>query len=223
MAKLYRYLEKKYMKTFLDGQIRFRSLAYYRDLEKDGARDDRFEGALVFQPEGGLQGTNVTTGNHIDFGDLALHSRADVDWIYAACFSNVLSEELFRRFKADACVEIIAPDQFISRIRKAIRKLLGTSASKEMIANSVEYYGHDELPKEAWALPKKIIFRKNTSFAWQEEFRIAYPTNGSFEFEGVKLTLEDPRVEKKYSRQPAYGLRVFPVGNLESICKVHEL
>ena len=51
---LYKYFsEQKYAEAFLDGQMLFRSLAYFRDTE-DAVRGDEYEGTSKFLPDSGL-------------------------------------------------------------------------------------------------------------------------------------------------------------------------
>jgi hypothetical protein len=62
---LYRYFtERKWADEFLDGKMRFRSLAYFRDYENESeakaVRKDDKEGNLVFGPPEGLLVSNQT-------------------------------------------------------------------------------------------------------------------------------------------------------------------
>ena len=83
------------------------------------------------------------------------------------------------------------------------------------------YYQFSDPPKENWALPERIAFSKHDGFSWQEEFRMAYPTNDAFRFENVKIQIAD--LEKHNTVQEAsHGKRVFKIGNISEICKVHE-
>lgn len=49
MAGFYKYFtEKEHMESFIQGNIRFSSLAYYKQLEQDGTISDRYEGERIF-------------------------------------------------------------------------------------------------------------------------------------------------------------------------------
>ena len=104
----------------------------------------------------------------------------------------------------------------------AIAKYLGKVTYDQLITKTVDYYNHEDQPKEAWPQPQKIAFRKNSLFSWQNEYRIAYPINGAFGFEKVELTLENVNAEKELVRKSAYGLSVYNIGNIGGICKLHE-
>jgi hypothetical protein len=60
---LYKYFsDLKWANAFLDGEILFRSLSYFRDYEDQNIRGDQKEGIAVFRPQTGLIVTNQTQG-----------------------------------------------------------------------------------------------------------------------------------------------------------------
>src|SRR3954447_4682018 len=60
---LYKYYDQReWADAFLDGNLRFRSLSYFRDYEDEQIRGDKNEGTSLFSPEGGLVLTNQTQG-----------------------------------------------------------------------------------------------------------------------------------------------------------------
>ena len=61
-CSVYKYFsEHKYAEAFLHGQVLFRSLAYFRDIE-DAVRGDEYEGTSKFLPEGGVVVRNQPRG-----------------------------------------------------------------------------------------------------------------------------------------------------------------
>jgi hypothetical protein len=58
---LYKYYStRKWADAFVDGKLRFNSLAYFRDFEDAQVRGDKNEGKMIFRPEDGLVITNHT-------------------------------------------------------------------------------------------------------------------------------------------------------------------
>jgi hypothetical protein len=65
--RLFRYVPKKHLDSFLDGQVLFRTLSYYRDYELDSFRGDILEGNRAWRPQEGLQMNFVETGSNGHF------------------------------------------------------------------------------------------------------------------------------------------------------------
>jgi hypothetical protein len=84
MTSLFRYISDKYLQSTLDGKTLFRSLSYYRSLENDGIRGDRFEGSRVHRPKDGLVITIVETGESKTFPTQHFISSANDDYIYVS-------------------------------------------------------------------------------------------------------------------------------------------
>jgi hypothetical protein len=60
---LYKYYDNcGWAEAFLDGELLFRSLSYFRDYEDESVRRDPNEGASIFRPEDGLVINNLTQG-----------------------------------------------------------------------------------------------------------------------------------------------------------------
>ncbi len=58
---LYKYFtNRKWADAFLDGEVFFNSLTYFRDYEDANVREDKNEGSSVYRPESGLLITNHT-------------------------------------------------------------------------------------------------------------------------------------------------------------------
>lgn len=118
---LYKYFsDLKWANAFLDGEILFRSLSYFRDYEDKNVRGDQNEGVAVFRPQRGLIVTNQTQGTTFTLPDHAFESAANQEEIFVFCASRSLSNELRERFEAVACVEILNIRSLCSRIETAL-------------------------------------------------------------------------------------------------------
>ena len=61
--RLYKYYpERKWAEAFLDGEIFFRTLSFFRDYEDANIRKDQNEGVSSYRPPVGLVGYNHTQG-----------------------------------------------------------------------------------------------------------------------------------------------------------------
>ncbi len=136
---LYKYFsDRKWADAFLDGEMLFRSLSYFRDYEDKNIRGDQMEGTAVFRPEGGLLITNHTRGTTFTLPDHAFESAANQDEIFVFCASRCLSNELRERFEAVVCVEILNIRNLCSRIEAAL------PLTTTFRGQRVEYYQESE-------------------------------------------------------------------------------
>ena len=81
------YANRKWAEAFLDGRLRFWSLAYFRDYE-DEIRGDPNEGRNVFRPEGGPVIHNVTRGTTFPLPGGAFEALTKQEEIFVFCLSN---------------------------------------------------------------------------------------------------------------------------------------
>ena len=104
---LYKYYStRKWADAFLDGKLRFNSLAYFRDFEDAEVRGDKNEGKMIFRPEDGLVITNHTQGWTRTI-PRALNATVKQEEIFVFCLSRSFTKELRESFKGVACVEIL--------------------------------------------------------------------------------------------------------------------
>ena len=217
--KLYKYLTAHYAERMLcRGEVLFRSLSYFRNLEKDGVRQDDNEGILSHRPALGLEITKVESGEVITLPH-RFEAEAKVDQIFAACFSTEFSKDLAAEFDANACVEIADSIKLVAKIRSAIR--LRTAIDKTVLPfGLVEYRNGEEAPIVDWALPERIVMLKRVEYERQKEFRIAFAEGDAFAVENVALQLqfgERPPTEKR----PNYPEHLLKLGNLNKFCTIH--
>jgi hypothetical protein len=215
-----KYLPEPFASAFVQrGEILFRALSYFRDLENDeGVRADPLEGTLVHRPEEGLKVTNVSTGEILTLPH-RFESSANEDEILVFCMSTTVSQELAQRFKAPVAVEIKQPVAFLGKVRSALalRKHL---RANQMAHASVHYCDHSEPPIVDWALPDRIALRKDRSFCWQQEYRFVVPIGDAFRVENVKVKLTAPDSTRP-ERRTSHRELLIKVGKLSSICQVH--
>jgi len=86
---LYKYYsELRWADVFLDSQVLFRSLSYFRDYEDLNVRGDQNEGTAIYRPEGGLIVTNKTQDKTFNLPRYAFESAAKQDEIFVFCESS---------------------------------------------------------------------------------------------------------------------------------------
>ena len=128
---LYKYfIDRKWAEAFLDGEILFRSLSYFRDLEDGGVRNDKNEGVSVYRPEGGLVVNNMTQGTKFTLPGSAFESRVSQEEIFVYCTSKVLSEEIATRFKASAPQKFLSGEK-INPMRRNSENPIISNSNKE--------------------------------------------------------------------------------------------
>jgi len=219
VTSLYKYLPEQYAGPFLrEGALLFRALSYFRDYEDAQVRGDEFEGTKVYRPTHGLEVTLVETQQKVMLSH-SFESSAHEDDIFVFCLSTVLSQDLARQFETDTCVEIQNPALFISKIRGALSRRPSIK-DKMLVHGDVKYYEPEEPPIVDWALPERIAMSKLALYRSQQEYRLAFSVNGAFEVENTRLRLVAPGVPRT-PRVAEYPERLFKLGSLAKICRVH--
>lgn len=218
MASLYKYMSSTYLRAFLEGEVLFRTLAYYQAYEADQVRGDRFEGAHVYKSSGGLPINNLTAGA---FQRLDMHFRTIVQTkeIFIFCASLLNSVKLARDFKADVCIEIVRPDIFEAKIRSALRNRVLTRKFK-LVQGPVIYREFDEPSGIGWALPDRIAMTKGCNYAYQCEHRFLFGRARLFNVENVKAELVSNDLEPPMAESHATD-HFLQLGDLAKICKIH--
>lgn len=224
MRRLYKYFsERKWAEKFLEGEILFRSLAYFRDYEDQEIRGDQNEGSAIYDPVDGLVITNHTQGTTFVLPGYSFESAARQDEIFVFCLSQSLKEEMRQKFGALVCVEIFNIATFCKRVVAALPSNATFPGAKghARLGNRVEYYYTRQGGSPLWALPDKIAISKINSYAWQKEFRLAFSLTNAFDFERVDTRLVRHGIQK--SANPSEH-HCYPVKaqDLSDICRLHE-
>jgi hypothetical protein len=218
---LFRYFSSANAKAFVDrGEVLFRSLSYFRDYEDDGVRADQYEGTLVHRPEDGLKAKITSSGEEVAL-PYTMESTAREEDIFVYCMSTELSSSIARRFKAEACVEIVHPLAFLSRVRVALG-LRARLRAEKLVYQAVKYYERHEPPIVDWALPERIAMRKPKLFEWQREYRIAVPLGDAFRVENVQVKLV-PLGQVRQRQAIEHPKILLRLGSLAKICQTHLL
>jgi len=213
---LYKYFpEHKWADAFLDGEVLFRSLAYFRDQEDKNVRQDKKEGTAVFRPTGGLLIDNLTQGTTFRLPDSAFESTANQEEIFVFCASRSLTDELRKRFEAVVCVEILKIPKLCERIRRAL------PADATFRAGRVAYYDQGEGGSPRWALPDQIAMSKLESYRWQDEFRLMFCLTEALGFEkgALRLVKGDAIQAPESAEHHEYPVKT---RSLRDICRLHE-
>jgi hypothetical protein len=213
---LYKYYsERKWAEAFLDGQILFRSLSYFRDYEDKKIRGDQNEGTAIFRPEGGLIVNNKTQGKTFTLPGHSFKSTAKQEEIFVFCASRSLTDELREKFGAVVCVEIMKIKTLCERIKAAL------PPKSTFRGQRVEYYQETEGNSPRWALPDKIATSKLDCYAWQQEYRLLFCLTDALDFEKVNLHLvqDNAREAPKPAEHPKYPVKA---RSLRDICRLHE-
>lgn len=222
---LYKYFsERKWAEAFINGEVLFRSLSYFRDYEDNNVREDQNEGRAIYRPEGGLIVNNQTQGTTFILPGHAVESAAKQEEIFVFCLSRSLNDEIRERFKAVLCVEILNVRVFCDRIEAALLPTKATfpgPPNRKRIGQRVEYYQETEAGNPRWALPDMIATSKLDSYAWQDEFRLVFSLTDALEFEHVAVCLTQGNARKP--RNPAeHHCYTLSAGSLRDICRLHE-
>jgi hypothetical protein len=212
---LYKYFtQDKWAEAFLDGQILFRSLAYFRDLEDKEVREDRNEGVSVYNPTAGLQINNQTQGKEFTMLGFSFEARVKQKEIFAFCVSRSLKDELRERFQAVVCVEILDTRTLCERMKK------GLPSNATFYAGRVEYYHRSEGPTPRYALPDLIARSKFDNYRWQNEFRFLFSLTDALEFEKAEYRLV--KGEAREGAKPDEHIKyLLATRSLRDICRLH--
>lgn len=211
--RVYKYFTRlEHAQSFLDGNILFRSLAYFRDIE-DAGRGDEYEGTSKFRPVEGLTIYNQTrqTTSVVPF---AFESSANAREIFVYCVSRTFGMDVARQFNAVACVEITNIPALCGRIKKA---LPSTATFK---AGRVEYYPETQGGTPRWALPDMIALSKLDKWASQNEYRFVFSLTDALDFEKVQcqLTSRKTRRDPNPEEHICYPLNIGSLRDIAVLC-----
>jgi hypothetical protein len=212
---LYKYFDdRRWAEAFLDGAIRFQSLAYYRDYEDAEVRRDVNEGNAIFQPVGGLEIHNQTQGWRRVIPNSRFEATVKQDQVFVLCLTRGMTEERRARFRAVACVEITRIAHFCALLQAAL------PAGANFFAARVVYCEPQDGPNPHWALPDLIVRRKQKSYEWQDEFRMFFSTTDALDFEKPELRLATgtPVPPPKLATYPVHDVKL---RDLRDICRLH--
>jgi hypothetical protein len=223
---LYKYFtEKKWADAFLNGEVLFRSLAYFRDYEDNNIREDQNEGLSIYRPDGGLIINNLTQGTTFTLAGHALESTAKQEEIFIFCVITSLTDEIRKMFGAVVCVEIFDTSSFCNRVETALLPFKASfpgCTGRKRIGHRIQYYEKTDVGSPRWALPDMIAKSKLDDYAWQQEFRLVFSLTDALEFENVSLCFKPDNGEKKPSNPSEHPDFHLKIESLRDICYLHE-
>ena len=218
------YPDRRWAEAFLEGELLFRSLAYFRDYEDAATRGDHLEGTAVFRPAGGLVVNNLTQGRNFILTGHTLVSRAKHEEIFVFCVSRSMTDEIRDRFDAVACVRVLNIPQFCARIGAALPPgaAFPGRPGHTRIGQRVKYYSETEGGSPRWALPDLIASSKIDRYAWQDEFRLVFSLTGALRFENVDVSVVPD--DAAFPPNPAqHATYLVQAGSLRDICRIQEI
>lgn len=219
MSSIYKYIPAQYVANFLRGEVLFRSLSYFRDLEDEQkkVRGDRFEGTRLHQKPDGLEVT-LNNAPQTTYLQGSFESRAKSDDIFVFCLSTVLSADLACDFGTTICIEIRNPALLICGVRSALQRRPSVK-NKTLLHDPVRYYNAGESVGINWALPERITMSKTEDYDWQHEYRLAFAVNSAFAVGATEQAFVLPNgVWEK--QPPSYPEKLLKVGDLRRYCTV---
>ena len=122
--------DRRWAEAFLNGDMRFQTLAAFCHWEEQGVRGDRNEGTAFFAPDAGLEITNQTQGTRFRMPAHRLVSAVRHDEIFVFCLSRTWSRRLWDEFGAIACVEIFDIPAFCARVAAGLPEGARMGASR---------------------------------------------------------------------------------------------
>jgi hypothetical protein len=215
----YRYFDEiKWAEAFMGGELRFRSLSHFKQIEDGEVRGDAAEGSISYKPEAGLVMYHQRLGKTFTFPRGAFGSGVKTEEIFVLCASNHMGDDLQARFNAKACVQIMRQASFRQRIQYELPR------TATFLDKPVDYYSPAEEPGARWALPELITFSKINSYAWQDEYRYAFSLTDALKYGSTSQQVVIPNQPPGNAIPPPppaahhYDIKVKALG---SICKLH--
>jgi hypothetical protein len=215
---LFRYFsQERYANAFLDGELLFRALSYFRDFEDRDARGDPNEGQSKYRPPTGLIVINLTQNTTVVLSGFSFAANVRQDEIFIYCLSMAHADRFYNEFDAVVCVEITDIGAFCRRVQRAL--LSGATfpamdSGRPRLGHKVEYYDETEAGNPRWALPDRIAISKLRGYAWQAEYRMAF-SGRCIQIPGCRDALDPRRSPRRAKRGPmsaAIGDRGKPAG-----------
>jgi hypothetical protein len=210
------YDDRRWAEAFLDGEILFRSLSYFRDHEDASVRGDASEGASIYRPQNGLVVNNLTRGMTSTLPGHRLESATKFEELFVFCASNSHSVDRQKKFSSVARVEILDIKTLCTRVKRAL------PPEATFRGQRVEYYLETANATPRWALPDKIATSKLIAYAWQDEYRLLFSLTDALEFEKVDLRLV-PDGTQGAPLHATHHEYLVKAESLRDICRLHEV
>ena len=201
----------------MDGELMFRSLSHYLQIEDNKVRGDIAEGRVSLKPKGGLVIRNKTQGKDFVIPEGSFNSGVNPEEIFILCASASASDELRDRFNAKAVVEIKKVAAFCARIQAEL------PATATFRAQRVTYYSPADELGAKWAFPDMIAFTKNNEYEWQDEYRFCFSLTNALTYGQTKQQVMIPNQAPGTALPPPPPvLRSYPltIKALHDVCEL---
>lgn len=165
---LYLYGKKRFLGELISGSkgIRLSDIVYYSKMENELMRDDELRKEFVIDKN----------KYRLEINGMAIHSDEIVghpsiafgpNRCFCVCFSTKKNDsELFKRFKADVCIEI-SLESLLEVLRPAVTKFEGM----EVLHGVVNYY--PEIMEGPLPSLDSVLFYKRDIYSVESEYRVA--------------------------------------------------
>ena len=176
--QLYKYISSKYLESTVSrGELLFRNFTYFRQQE-DRTRGDYLEAIHRDNPDRKMTIRNLTQGFTRDY-DASFLNSTDSDHIFMFCTSINFSNDLYKEFKCDACIEITNPKEFCRRVRRKVRSHISTHR-RGLLCGMVNYYKPNQPTEKNIKDATELPFLKDEIYSNQKEFRLVFGNKKAF-------------------------------------------
>jgi hypothetical protein len=217
-TRLYKYLPSKFVQQFVErGNLLFRNLSYFRQIEERGRADFR-EGLHVDYPDNDI--TIQTLDGRVNWkGRAKFLNSIDPNRVFIFCLSEIFSPMLYAEFNTDTCVEILDPKKFLKRCNNIMFRQPRFSGSV-LLHDRVEYYAPNKAVVRNVKDPRLIPFFKHETYLHQQEYRLAALHHG------LQLTQRIVKERFTFDEEVTAGTpakKHVCIGSISDIVKVHRL
>lgn len=175
-SRLYKYLPQAFADRVVSrGDLLFRNLSYFRRLEDKG-RADLLEGMHMDWPDNPI--TLASMDGKVRWeGRAGMLNAINQDRLLVFCCSTRWGLDLFEEFSSDACIEILNPTAFLSRLEGVISRQ-PRFAESGLLHGPVLYYELNRSAPIDITDPKQLPFCKHMLYSHQDEYRLALALRG---------------------------------------------
>lgn len=215
-SRLFKYLPSRFVPAVVNqGVLLFRNLAHFRKIEDHGRRDF-LESLHIDRPDTDVTLEDLQNGFKWS-GRAAFLNGVISERVLVFCLSTELSEDLFDKFGADACIEITNPREFLARAEHRTRGQRRFPYG--LMHGPVAYYQPNQAPPANVKNPEEIPFLKHHDYSKEHEYRLVLPLQKALRLqERIILPRFDLEVEVMHAQS---NKRSLSIGSLTDITKVH--
>lgn len=206
------------MDSVLAGKILFRNLVHFKKLEAD-PRGDIAEGTHIDAPDNDVTLTNISTGKTVS-GKFRFHNTLQrPDKVFCFCTTMEFDQ---RHIKfGSACIEILDPEKFRQRLKRALRRGNRISVLDRpiLLANAIHYYRENRAAPSTVDIknPKHLPFLKRDVFSDEKEFRFVFARARGFQLR--EIVANENYSELEEVRNMADNQITIEIGSIKDIAR----